>query len=114
MKTRLLLLAAAIPLLFTACEEKKGMIISRSFVDDTTYEVVVRGYPKKDTTGVARMESAKRAALLNAYHIIRQDFTRSIAPDRNGKVMEYVMQDDSAVVRYRLKYPGLRQYYRQK
>jgi hypothetical protein len=110
----MLLLSAAILVSFTACEEKKGLVISRSFVNDTTYEVVVRGYPKKGTTGVARMESAKRAALLNAYYIIRQNFSRDVAPDRNGRVMEYVVQGDSAVVRYRLKHPGLRQYYKQK
>ncbi|NLV69236.1 MAG: hypothetical protein GXY14_16345 [Spirochaetes bacterium] len=85
-------------------------LISEEFVSDNTYEVVCRGFPKQGLDGFQKNESAKRAALLNAYYFVRARFDDSIQPDRDGTVVKYDVMDEFAIVQYRIKKSNLKRY----
>ena len=57
-----------IVLIFTSgsCETKEGVLEKKLFRDDNTYVIVCRGYSKAGSTGPAKVETAKEAALMNA------------------------------------------------
>jgi hypothetical protein len=87
----------------------RTVLISKRFTSSTTYSLVCKGFPKDELTGPARMESAKRAALLNVYYYVQQIFNDTVAPDRDGRVEKYEAGDDYATVYYEIAKPGLRQ-----
>ena len=72
-------------------------LISEEFVSDDIYEVVCRGFPKQGLSGVQKDESARRAALLNAYYFVRARFDDTVQPDRDGSVVKYDVQDEFTV-----------------
>lgn len=80
----------------------KGMpgLISEGFISDTEYEIVCIGYPKEGLTGIQKEESAKRAALLNAYFFAKNRFDDTVSPDQDGKVVKYTAYDDRAELKY--------------
>lgn len=88
------------------------VLIKKGFRDDNSWIVIVRGYPKQDLTGVARMESAKRAALLNAYYFAKLTFDDTVAPDTDGKAVKWEISRMSAVVHYVISKPGLKNHIR--
>jgi hypothetical protein len=86
----------------------REVLISKGFVNDTSYSIVCKGYPKEDLSGVSRIESAKRAALLSAYYYVQQIFSDSVAPDKDGKVQNYEVGEDFAIIHYLIQKKGLR------
>lgn len=70
------------------------------FISDSEYELVCTGYPKPGLTGVQKTESAKRAALLNAYYLIQQKFDDSVLPDRDGRIKTFTMFEDHGEMAY--------------
>ncbi|MBN1532516.1 MAG: hypothetical protein JXA20_07630 [Spirochaetes bacterium] len=86
----------------------RTVLISKRFTSDSTYSFVCKGFPKEELTGPARMESAKRAALLNVYYYAQQIFDDTVAPDRDGRVEKYETGDDYATVYYEIRKQGLR------
>ena len=83
-------------------------LISEEFTSDDTYEVVCRGFPKQGLTGVQKEESAKRAALLNAYYFVQSRFDNSVKPDTDGTVVRYDVQDEFVIVYYRVTKSNLK------
>lgn len=77
-------------------------LISEDFISNDTYEVVCRGYPREGLSGAQKEESAKRAALLNAYYFVQSRFDSTVLPDRDGTVVKYEVQEDFAVIYYRV------------
>ena len=93
-----------VALIFVSCyEDKEGVLISRKFIDDSTYEIVCKGFPKRELDGVARIESSKRAALMNAYYFAQNTFDDSVAPERDGMAREFKIRDEYAIVKYVIK-----------
>jgi hypothetical protein len=98
-----------LPLFFISCYESDGnVLISKKFIDDNTYEIICKGLPKASLTGVARIESSKRAALLNAYFFTRNMFGNSVIPDKEGTAEDFNIKDDYAVVTYVIRKKNLK------
>ena len=87
---------------------EQDVLISKKFLDNNSFSIVCKGFPKEDLTGIARLESAKRAALLNAYFFIQQEFDESVAPDKDGRVEKFDAGENQATVYYILKKDGLK------
>ncbi len=85
-----------------------GPLVYKKFKDDHTLLIACRGNVKEGTIGVARFESAKRAALMNIYYFIRKDFGDSIDPRRDGSVKGVEFSGDAAVVHYVIKKKNIR------
>lgn len=83
-------------------------LISEEFVSEDTYEVVCRGFPKQGLDGYQKTESAKRAALLNAYYFIQERFDDTVQPDKDGTVVRYDIQDDFVIIQYRVTKSNLK------
>ncbi len=115
MKWNLAVLMAAC-CMFLYCDTPAGVkstgpenvLIRGEFLDDTTYLIVCRGFPEQGLVGLQRIESSKRAALLNAYYFIRGTFGDKVAPDREGRVDKFKIMADYAVVYYIVKKNGLK------
>jgi len=75
-------------------------LINEGFINDTQYEIVCIGLPKEGLKGIQKEESAKRAALLNAYYFAKNRFDDSVKPDVDGKVEKVTMLDDHAEMKY--------------
>ena len=94
-------------LIFSSCSADPGknvrsapVLIKEGFISDTEYEIVCIGIPKDGLTGVQKEESAKRAALLNAYYYAKNRFDDTVHPDRDGKTEKMTMFDDHAELKY--------------
>ncbi len=94
-------------LIITSCSVDQGnnvksvpSLISEGFISDTEYEIVVIGMPKEGLKSVQKEESAKRAALLNAYFYSNSRFDDTVKPDMDGKVVKMTMFDDHAELKY--------------
>ena len=114
MKHALVFTLAAIAL-FTGCAApvevevaETNPLVSMDFKDNNTWIVVCRGFPLNDTNKTVKIESAKKAAVLNAYHFIRETFNDNVVPDRDGKVEKMDVVGDYAVVKYVVRKKGLR------
>lgn len=83
-------------------------LISEKFISDTEYEIVCIGYPKEGLKGIQKEESAKRAALLNAYYFSKNRFDETVNPDQDGKVAKLTMFDDYAEINYVLTKSNLK------
>jgi len=83
-------------------------LISEEYISDDTYEIVCRGFPKQGLEGVQREESAKRAALLNAYYFVQARFDATVKPDADGTVVRYDVQDEFVVIYYRVTKKNLK------
>lgn len=115
MKCRTIFAIIILALVLTGCDQPtvtgsgpRESLISKGFVDDSTYRVVCRGYPLEGLTGAQKLESSKRAALLNAYYVIQGVFNDSVAPDRDGKTEKIEYMRDHAVLYYTVRKKGLR------
>ena len=75
-------------------------LISEGFISDTEYEIVCIGMPKEGLKSVQKEESAKRAALLNAYFYSNSRFDDTVKPDVDGKVVKFTMLEDYAELNY--------------
>jgi hypothetical protein len=106
---KILFLLFILPLILMSCDDNRdNVLISNKFIDDNTYEIVCKGFPKESLSGVARVESSKRAALLNAYHFTRNTFGDKVAPDKEGAAEEYTLKGDYAVITYVIKKKNLK------
>lgn len=83
-------------------------LISEDFISSDTYEVVCKGFPKQGLEGAQKDESAKRAALLNAYYFVQSRFDSTVQPDKDGRTVKYEVQDDFAVIYYRVQKSDLK------
>jgi hypothetical protein len=114
MKNLLLLLLSASMILF-ACgkkstiDDKPKILINKYFQDDDTYIIICKGFPKEGLTDdIQKTETAKEAALINAQMIAKETFKDSVDIVKIGIVESYELQDGSAMIKYVLKYSGLK------
>lgn len=103
----------AVVLMLAGCGPRKAadrgnILIKGAFIDDTSYMIVCKGYPREGLEGVQAMETAKEAALLNAQMIAKDIFSDSVDVVRQGIADRYDTADGYAVVTYIIKGPGLR------
>lgn len=99
--------------MFSGCGPRKAngpgsILIKNYFIDDTSYVIVCKGYPREGLEGVQAMETAKEAALINAQMIARDIFTDSVDVVRQGTADRYDTGDGYAVVTYIIKGPDLK------
>ncbi len=87
---------------------ERTVLLSKRFTGDSTYSLVCKGFPKDELSGIQRIESAKRAALLNVYYYAQEIFDDTVAPDRDGRVEKFEVGDDYATVYYEIRKAGLR------
>jgi len=83
-------------------------LVSKKFIDNDTFKVVCKGFPLQGSEGIVMKESAKRAARLNAYYFIKQEFKDSVKPDADGEVEKIEYKDGHAVIYYLVKKKGLK------
>ena len=83
-------------------------LIIEGFISDTEYEIVCLGIPKSGLSGIQKEESAKRAALLNAYYYVKNRFDETVSPDMDGKISKFVMHDDHGELSYIIKKSNLK------
>ncbi len=115
MKNFFILPMIAAALIITGCSSSSKDLVSsvpslikEGFKSDTEYEIICRGYPKEGLQGVMKVESGKRAALLNAYYFAERKFDDSVIPDKDGKAEKFVLNQDHAIVYYTIKKSNLR------
>ena len=75
-------------------------LIREGFISENEYEIVCLGFPKQGLKGIQKEESAKRAALLNAYYYTDARFDKTVRPDIDGKVIKMEVSDNNATVYY--------------
>lgn len=75
-------------------------LVKEGFIGDNEYQIVCLGFPKEGLTGIQKDESAKRAAILNAYYYTKARFDETVAPDMDGKVEKMELSDSYATVYY--------------
>ena len=85
-----------------------GVLVSQKFLNNHTYEIVCWGYATEGTKGVARMESAKRSALMNIYAYLSQTFEGPINVTRDGRVEKVEVEGDAVKVYYILRKRNLK------
>ncbi len=93
-------------------KESRDMLEKKDFLDNNTYIIVCKGWPKESLTGKARIESAKEAALINAQFIAKDIFKSPVDPVINGTIEKYDIQDDYVRIYYIIKYQNLKKYYK--
>jgi hypothetical protein len=110
---KLLLLLLVIS--FVSCYEKNGreVVEKKDFLDNNTYRIICRGWPKKGLTGQARIQSAKDAALINAQFIAKDIFESPVDPVKNGTVEKYDVMDNYVRIYYLITYQDLKKYYKE-
>ncbi|MDY6935636.1 MAG: hypothetical protein SVZ03_15615 [Spirochaetota bacterium] len=105
-------------LLFTSgsCEQNKerDVLIKKWFKDSNTYIIVCKGYPKSGSSGLARIETAKEAALINAQYLAKGIFKETLDVITNGTIEDYKIYDDYVVINYIITKKGLKKYLRKK
>jgi len=75
-------------------------LVKEGFISPDEYEIVCIGLPKEGLTGLQKDESAKRAAILNAYFYAKERFDDTIAPDTDGSVKKMEVAENHATVYY--------------
>ena len=83
-------------------------LIKEGFINNNEYEIICIGYPKEGLTGVQSEESAKRAAILNAYYFANERFGESVSPDRDGRVDKVTIYSGYCELRYIIKKNNLK------
>ena len=101
----ILTLIFLIPFISCTKEDLKNVqsipsLIREGFINNNEYEIVCMGFPKQGLTGIQKEESAKRAALLNAYYYTEVRFDDTVKPDTDGRVAKIEISDDHATVYY--------------
>ena len=92
----------------SCARNRGGVLVSQKFLDNHTYEIVCRGYAAEGTQGIARMESAKRSALMNIYAYLSQTFEGPINVSRDGRVEKVEVEGNAVKVYYILKKRNLK------
>jgi nitrous oxide reductase accessory protein NosL len=106
---RTVLILILVSIVLAGCgRNARGPLISQRFIDDDTFEIVCSGRAAEGTTGIAGAESAKRAALMNAYYYAGITFNDTVAPDRDGRIEKVMMGGNEAVVYYIIKKSNLK------
>ena len=96
---KILILSVLAAALFSGCQKRtEGPLIYKKFKGKDTFLIACSGNAKEGTRGIARFESAKRAALLNAYFFIRQTFDDSVRPETDSTVDRVERTGDTAIV----------------
>ena len=110
-----IILLIFLSIFFYSCSTNNGMnvksmpsLITEKFLNDTEYEIVCIGYPKDGLTGIQKEESAKRAALLNAYFYSKNRFDDTVNPDQDGRTQKLTMFEDYAEITYIIKKTNLK------
>jgi len=75
-------------------------LIREGFLSKNSYEILCYGFPKDELQGIQRAQSAKRAAILNAYYFTKQRFNDTVKPDMDGKIKKITVDDDYAVIHF--------------
>jgi len=75
-------------------------LVKEGFIAPNEYEIVCIGLPKEGLTGLQKDESAKRAAILNAYFYTKERFDNTVAPDLDGSVKKMELSETHATVYY--------------
>ena len=83
-------------------------LIKEGFISNTEYEIICLGIPKSGLSGIRKEESAKRAALLNAYFYTKNRFDETVIPDRDGEIAEFKMLEDYGELRYIIRKSNLK------
>ncbi len=104
-KLIILILAISVSQIISCSNDVKNVqsiptLVKEGFLSANEYQIVCLGFPKEGLTGVQKEESAKRAALLNAYYYAKARFDETIAPDMDGKVQKMELSDSYATVYY--------------
>jgi hypothetical protein len=114
-KIATLILVFSLAGLFMCAQKKTGadrgaILVNKYFVNDITYVIICRGYPREGLEGLQAVETAKEAALLNAQIIARETFNDSIDVVKGGSVEGYEINEREAYaqIRYVIKAPGLK------
>ena len=102
-KRALSLLFVMVFLSVMSCDEggggaASGGLVSRKFISSDEYRIVCRGYPLKDSRGLARIESARRAARLSAEYYAGRIFDSTVKPARDGEIIRYRDYEDFSVI----------------
>jgi len=105
------LIVAAVLFLMLSCSNSGDIknvqgiptLIKEGFINDNEYEIICIGFPKEGLSGIQKEESAKRAALLNAYFYAGNRFDNTVIPDRDGRVNKMDVSDEYATVHYIIK-----------
>ena len=88
--------------------KEEDVLISQKFLDDNSYLIVCRGFPKEDLEGMARSLSAEKSAQLNAMYFTQKVFNDDLDPVKFGTVEKYVKYDDHVVIHYLIRKEGLK------
>jgi len=108
---KVLFLLALTGIFITGCLPRtEGPLIYKKFKDRNTFMIACSGSAMADAKGIARFESAKRAALMNVYYFVRETFHDSVSPERDGRVDRVEAAGDSAVVHYIIRKRDLKSY----
>lgn len=97
----------------TEVSNNKEVVVEKSFRDDNTFVIVCNGWPKDTLTGLARAQSAREAALINAQFSSKDLFDESIDTVKNGTVEKYEVLDDYARVYYVITKTDLKKHYKE-
>jgi len=84
------------------------VLVKEGFISNNEYEIVCMGYPKEGLTGPQREESAKRAAILNAYYFSNERFGAFVSPDKDGRIANMTVRDEYCELRYIIKKDNLK------
>ena len=84
------------------------VLVKEGFIGNNEYEIVCNGYPKEGLTGPQREESAKRAAILNAYYFSNERFGEAVRPDQDGRIAKVTMYDGYCEIQYIIKKSNLK------
>lgn len=98
----------------SAYESKRDVLIKKYFVDDNTYVIICKGYPKAGLGGKEAMGTAKEAALINAQMLAKEMFNDRVDVITNGSAEKYVDAKGYAVIYYVIKFRGLKKNLREK
>ena len=86
----------------------KPVLVKEGFLSNNEYEIVCNGYPKEGLTSPQREESAKRAAILNAYYFSNERFGEAVRPDQDGRIAKLTMYDGYCEIQYIIKKSNLK------
>ena len=86
----------------------KPVLVKEGFISNNEYEIVCNGYPKEGLTGPQREESAKRAAILNAYYFSTERFGETVRPDQDGRIVKVTMYGEYCEIQYIIKKSNLK------
>lgn len=96
------------PMVGNAAVNEKEVLVSSGFEDDDTFVIICKGKAMSGLNDVAAKESAKRAALMNAYYFARKEFGDDFSPDKEGVLDSFEFKNDVGIIKYVIKKEGLR------